>query len=107
MVQNEKLHEWCEQILLEKVTKEEGRNGTLNKRITYKTLTQMLCAEPYVKCILNKKIRSALAKFRCGVAPIRIETGRYERNYPSVEERTCFNCANEVENEYHVLNYVI
>ena len=29
--------------------------------------------------IRPKLQRSALAKFRCGVAPLRIETGRYER----------------------------
>ena len=28
---------------------------------------------------MPKTYRSALYKFRCGVAPIRIETGRYER----------------------------
>ena len=50
-----------------------------------------------------KSNRSALARFRCGVAPIRIETGRYERNYPPVEERTCFNCIQLVEDEFHVL----
>ena len=45
--------------------------------------------------------RSAFAKFRCGVAPIRLETGRYE-NLP-LEERCCFNCFNTVEDEYHVI----
>jgi hypothetical protein len=36
--------------------------------------------------------RSAFAKFRCGVAPIRLETGRYENI--RLEERCCFNCSN-------------
>ena len=45
--------------------------------------------------------RSALAKFRCGVAPLKIETGRYEGL--EVEERVCFNCCSAVENETHVL----
>jgi hypothetical protein len=42
-----------------------------------------------------------MAKFRCGVAPIRIETGRYENL--NVNDRTCFNCLNCIEDEEHVL----
>ena len=38
--------------------------------------------------------------FGCGVAPIRIETGRYE--HLSVDERKCLFC-NNVEDEGHVL----
>ena len=50
---------------------------------------------------MSRAHRSAYAKFRCGVAPIRIETGRYERlNY---NDRTCFNCTDKTENEQHVL----
>ena len=45
--------------------------------------------------------RSADAKFRCEVAPIRLETGRYERL--SEGSRPCFNCVNLIENEEHVL----
>ena len=45
--------------------------------------------------------RSAYAKFRCGVAPIRLETGRYERI--PLESRTCFVCLDSVESEEHVL----
>jgi hypothetical protein len=35
------------------------------------------------------------------LAPLRLETGRYERL--SQDKRTCFNCVNEVESEDHVL----
>ena len=41
------------------------------------------------------------AKFRCGVAPLRLETGRYERLSP--EQRTCFYCTDCIESEEHVL----
>jgi hypothetical protein len=41
------------------------------------------------------------AKFRCGVAPLRVETGRYERK--AVHERTCLYCINCVEDEFHIL----
>jgi len=51
------------------------------------------------------KYKRAFAKFRCGVAPLKIETGRYER--VSIENRTCFNnicnVNNCFENEKHVL----
>ena len=44
--------------------------------------------------------RSAVAKFRCGVAPIRIETARHE-SIP-LNQRKCPFCDN-VESELHVL----
>jgi hypothetical protein len=54
---------------------------------------------------MRGKYRSAFAKFRAGVAPLRIETGKYERL--EVNERLCFNCSklgiNVVEDEKHVL----
>ena len=50
---------------------------------------------------MPKTHRSAYAKFRCGVAPIRLETGRYEGLDES--DRTCFQCPDMVENEQHVL----
>ena len=44
-----------------------------------------------------------MAKFRCEVAPLRIETGRFERL--SVEDRLCFHCSGNglVEDELHVI----
>jgi hypothetical protein len=50
---------------------------------------------------MPKTQRSAYAKFRYGVAPLRIETGRYKRL--QINEHTCFHCVNEVESEEHVL----
>jgi hypothetical protein len=60
-------------------------------------------AENYVKCHLPRKQRSALAKFRAGVPPINIEFGRY-RGLPR-EQRKCFSCVSEIEDECHVLLY--
>jgi hypothetical protein len=57
-----------------------------------------------LNCLWQKKYRSALCKFRCGVAPIRIETGRYERL--NVTDRICNICDNhdnEIEDEKHVI----
>lgn len=45
--------------------------------------------------------RSSYAKFRCGVALIRIKTGRYERL--ALEDRRSFNCVKHTENEEHAL----
>ena len=45
--------------------------------------------------------RRSYAKFRCGVAPLRSETGRYEGLIES--ERSCFNCDGVIENNENVL----
>ena len=44
-----------------------------------------------------------MAKFRCGIAPINIEIGRYYGI--SANERFCHFCSDEVEDEIHVLLY--
>ena len=51
-----------------------------------------LGTEKYVELFMPKKYRSALCKFRYGVAPIRIETRRYERL--NVTDRICNICDN-------------
>ena len=71
-----------------------------NKLRTYRLFKAAFETEPYCKLILPLRHRSVFAKFRCGVAPLRIETGRYE-NKP-LEERKCPFC-DEVENESHVV----
>ena len=50
---------------------------------------------------MSRMKRSALVKFRCGVAPLRIETGRNEMI--PYDKRNCYNCITKVENEEHVL----
>ncbi|MEW8547938.1 MAG: reverse transcriptase family protein, partial [Candidatus Thiodiazotropha sp.] len=86
----------------EDVHRDNARQGAgKNKLRTYKTFKSVYSTESYLNCIMSRCHRSAYAKFRCGVAPIRIETGRYERL--SHDLRTCFNCINSVENEQHVL----
>ena len=72
-----------------------------NKLRTYKLFKHDFCTEPYLEYKIPLKYRSAYAKFRCGVAPLRVETGRYERK--AVHERTCLYCINYVEDEFHVL----
>ena len=58
--------------------------------------------EPYVKIVTSNKYRSAYAKFRCGVAPLKIETCRYGLNRVPVEERLCESCQ-VVEDEIHIM----
>jgi hypothetical protein len=59
--------------------------------------------EKYVELFMPIKYRSALCKFRCGVAPIRIETRRYERL--NVTDRICNICdnhdASDVCSDFH------
>ena len=50
---------------------------------------------------MPKSHRSALAKFRAGVAPLNIELGRYSGT--PIENRMCPACHNDVEDELHVL----
>lgn len=69
---------------------------------TYKLFKQHYGAEPYCIKSLPRRHRSALGKFRCGVAPLRIETGRYT-GIP-VNLRHCVLCNDgNIEDEKHVL----
>lgn len=79
-------------------TSRRGKGG--NKLRTYRLFKSEFKVEDYCKLLLPLKHRSAYSKFRCGVAPIRIETGRYE-GLP-VEGRICPFCG-KIENEIHVL----
>jgi len=51
---------------------------------------------------MNRYERSLLAKFRCGILQLKIETGRF--NQTKLEDRLCDICNNdEIEDEYHFL----
>ena len=75
-------------------------NGGQSKLRTYRIFKSEYQSESYITANLPVHHRSALAKFRCGVAPIRIETGRYERL--ALEDRKCINC-DAIESEKHVI----
>ena len=69
---------------------------------TYKIIKNIYGTEDYVKMNLSRSERSILAQFRCGVMPLRVESGRFTGE--PVESRICRYCAkNEVENEKHFL----
>ena len=71
-----------------------------NKLRTYCLFKSIFETEPYCTHIMPLRHHSASANFRCGVKPLRIETGIYE-NKP-LEESNCPFC-DEVESEIHVI----
>ena len=89
--------EWYSKLTWNTAIRGQGHN----KLRTYRLFKKELKIECYIKDILNHKHRSALAKFRCGVAPIWLETGRYE--CLDINQRICPICNYEVETEEHVL----
>ena len=74
-----------------------GRGG--NKLRTYRLFKNSFETEIYCKIALSFSHRSAFAKFKCGVAPLRIETGRFENL--RIEERICCLCSDLIEDETH------
>ena len=84
--------------MLNTVSSRRGNGGY--KLRTYKLFKTEFKVEEYCRMLLPLKHRSAFAKFRCGVAPLKIETGRYENLV--VEERICPFCSN-IEDEMHVI----
>ena len=80
-----------------KINREAGRSGNgRNKLRIYKLFKAEYKVEEYCKLFLPIGHRSAFAKFRCGVALIRIETGRFENL--EVNQRLCPFC-NSVEDD--------
>ena len=68
---------------------------------TYKVLKQNTGTEEYISSKINRTRRSLLAKTRLGVLPINIELGRHRKQ--KLEDRTCPNCPDRVEDESHFL----
>ena len=86
--------------------KQNWRNSVHNSRKlrTYLQFKGNFRTEDYVLLNLSKYERSIVAQFRCGILPLRIETGRYINE--SVNERLCKFCSsNAVEDEMHFLIY--
>ena len=89
--------EWLQAITGESAMRGDGRN----KLRTYRHFKHDFNTEGCLRTVKNRQHRSALAKFRCGVAPIQIELGRYG-GVPE-NERLCPICLQDVESETHVL----
>ena len=89
--------DWLRDINCETTVRGLGRN----KLRIYRLFKTEFKTETYLYCLMTKRHRRSYAKFRCGVAPLRLEMGRYEGLTES--ERSCFNCDGVIENEEHVL----
>lgn len=76
-----------------------GRGG--NSLRKYRLLKSRFETETFCLTIMSSTHRSAMVKFPKGVAPLRIETGRYESLTEA--ERTCIFCRDHVEDEMHAL----
>ncbi len=77
------------------------RGNGRNKLRTYRSFKQNYEVESHLKN-MPYKYCSAFSKFRCGVAPICIETGRYE--HLAEEQRLCVLCyKGEVESEQYTM----
>ena len=84
-----------ENLWLTAIDNERGVSGRgQNKLMTYRLMKGEYKTENYSLSCLPLKHRSAFAKFRCGVTPIRIETGGYEGL--EVDSRTCPICKNGI-----------
>ena len=67
---------------------------------TYKLFKDTFICERYIQLNLLKNERSLLAQLRCGILPLRIETGRYIGE--PVHSRICLFCnCSEIETETH------
>ncbi|MES9883757.1 MAG: hypothetical protein ABW185_23135, partial [Sedimenticola sp.] len=105
IVDNALAHKFLEKWHSNLFDDRNGINGG-NKLRTYRLFKTRYEPEHYLLSNLNFQYRSAFAKFRCGVAPLRIETGRYE--HIPLELRVCLHCSyyagvHIIESEMHVL----
>lgn len=67
---------------------------------TYRLFKSDFIRENYVDLNLKRNERSLLAQLRCGILPIRVETGRYIGE--TLEQRLCKLCSEGViEDETH------
>ena len=74
---------------------------TVSRLRTYREFKYEFKTEKYLLSNLTKLEKSHFAQFRCGILPLRVETGRYSGL--GVHERTCNICkSNETEDEIHL-----
>jgi len=98
------ISDWCKEV--NTLNAKVGKGS--NKLRTYALYKNTWGYEKYLDFIDNRDKRILLTKFRMGITPLRIETGRYESNNGNkgiqAELRFCLCCKTErVEDEYHFL----
>ena len=69
------------------------KNGLNNKLRTYKEFKNKFQTEAYLKKPMSYNVRKTFSNFRCGNAPLHIETGRYKNI--SLENRKCEICRSD------------
>jgi len=75
---------------------------SVSKLNFYKLFKNEFSSESYVFKIHNRAHRSVFAQLRCGILPLKIETGRYTQI--PIDFRLCIFCnSNVVEDEMHFL----
>ena len=90
--------------LLHDVECEKWKVDVLNvpKLRTYVLFKNSYKTEPYLSVLRNRRHRSMMAQFRCGILPLRVETGRFMSIPP--EYRLCLLCDTpNTEDETHFL----
>jgi len=108
---NGEVKKFVEDLWLRELARKEGKSGKGgNKLRTYALFKKECCFEPYLMHIKDWRKRALYTRFRSGVAPLRIETGRYEASGSGtstvpVDDRVCLCCNNllAVEDEKHFL----
>jgi hypothetical protein len=92
------VNQWYNDLNRVNAKRGQGRN----KLRTYKLFKDALETECFLLKVNNRQHIRDLARFRCGVAPLAIETGRF--NNTPLDNRLCLFCdANAIEDEKHVL----
>ena len=93
----------CKEILFQCAEKEWKQAVNCKPKLrSYKLFKISLQTEDYIKCRMSKQQRSLLARFRCGILQLRIETDRFTNI--KLENRICQLCEeNTVEDELHFL----
>ena len=74
-----------------------------SKLRTYRNIKIHFGTEKYLTCLLSTDMRSVLAQLRCGILPLKIETGRFSSPFIPAERRICDVCHKEIEDEVHFL----
>ena len=108
---NKAVSKWYELEINRVESKAKNTGG--NKLRTYALFKQEWGYERYLDIVQGREKRILLTKFRIGICPLRIETGRYElvdsgykqvRRHIDAKLRYCLCCNTQrVEDEFHFL----
>ena len=73
------------------------------KAISFNKFKRNICPEPYLILQFNTKHKIALSRFRLSNHTLMIEKGRHMTPKMDRNERKCYFCKTEVENEEHFM----